>query len=42
MKKESLNERNFRIKKEFDRFKKIIRKYKYISLFGVGRLAENW
>lgn len=42
MKKESLNERNFRIKKEFDAFKKIIRKYKYISLFGVGRLAENW
>lgn len=42
MKKESLYKRNSRLKEEFNIFLQTIRKYKYISLFGVGRLAENW
>lgn len=42
IKKELINKRNSRLKAEFDTFIETIGKYKYISLFGVGRLAEHW
>lgn len=42
MNKDEIYKRLNRFKIEFNIFIETIRKYKYISLFGVGKLAENW
>lgn len=42
MNKSEIHRRQERLKTEFNFFRETIGKYKYISLFGVGRWAENW
>lgn len=42
MKTELLKSRTLLLKEEFEQFRRKIEKYKYISLFGVGRYAEHW
>lgn len=42
MRKELLKKRTLLLKDEFETFKRKIEKYKYISLFGVGKSAEHW
>ncbi len=42
MNKNEIYRRQECLKKEFNLFRELIGKYKYISLFGVGQRAENW
>ncbi len=42
MNKEEIDIRQDRINTEFHAFREMLGKYKYISLFGVGKRAENW
>lgn len=37
-----INDRMTQLKNEFNFFKKKVKSYKYIGLFGVGRIAESW
>ena len=42
MYRNAINDRMTQLKNEFNFFKKKVKSYKYIGLFGVGRMAESW